>query len=341
MATPKAQLRPLLARPGAAFECHGDGLCCTDIHFLGPLTRSEARRLKLISPESVIRTEDVDGPVLATRADGGCLFLGEGHCELHATHGAAAKPEGCRHFPFGLTATPTGGRVTTEHRCPCRTMGRRKTLVAESAAPFLTNNAGRLSADYRVRRVSLNRRKAVRFADWLAIEAELLTGLEGRKPEAVLHSAPFPKLCKLTWKEVFTEMIEEADDGTRFGAALASFGHTVRSLCDQKRPPHIDRRWASAFDRAERRATEVRPAREIYADWIADEIWALEWLDRGGTLRRARAALSTQLAVARDIARRLVEDRVRSDRAAAEAVTIVTTVGASAWWRDVLKAFPR
>ncbi len=341
MAEPKARLRPLLARPGAAFECHGDGLCCSDIHSLGPLTRSEARSLNLIAPRIVVPSDYAGGPVLAPRLDGCCLFLGEGRCELHAALGSAAKPEGCRRFPFGLAATPEGGRVTTEHRCPCRTMGRRKTLVAESAAPSLTNNAGRLSADHRIRRVRLSRRKTVGFSDWLTIEAELLTGLERRNPEAVLDSAPFPKLRKLTWKEVYTEMIEDGDDGTRFGATLDCFGQTVRSLCEQKRPRPIDRPWASFFDRAEQRATEIRPAREIYADWIADEIWALEWLVRGGTLRRARAALSTQLAIARDIGRRLGRNKVRSDRAAAEAVMIVATVGSSQWWRDVLKAFPR
>ena len=34
----KTKLRPLTPRPGARYTCFGDGLCCTDIHAIGPLT---------------------------------------------------------------------------------------------------------------------------------------------------------------------------------------------------------------------------------------------------------------------------------------------------------------
>ena len=128
-------MQPLLARRGAHYTCFGDGLCCTDLHGLGPLTKKEVKALKLVSP-GVIEPpseEGFDEPMLRTRGDGGCLFLGPDRCYLHAALGAEAKPAGCRRFPLGLTATPDGGRVTTRHRCPCRTLGRRPLLVGAAS----------------------------------------------------------------------------------------------------------------------------------------------------------------------------------------------------------------
>ena len=40
----KTHTRPLLPRPGARYTCFGDGLCCTDIHGIGPLTKKECLR---------------------------------------------------------------------------------------------------------------------------------------------------------------------------------------------------------------------------------------------------------------------------------------------------------
>src|SRR5260370_891972 len=42
----EAKVRPLLLREGARYACFGDGLCCTDMHALGPLTRSEVVQLR-------------------------------------------------------------------------------------------------------------------------------------------------------------------------------------------------------------------------------------------------------------------------------------------------------
>src|SRR5258708_5447875 len=117
----EAKVRPLLLREGARYACFGDGLCCTDMHALGPLTRSEVVQLR---SHAVERNEHLRAPVLRTAA-GRCVFLEDDGCAIHRAKGEGAKPSSCRGFPYRLIATPQGGRVVTEHRCPCRTLGDR------------------------------------------------------------------------------------------------------------------------------------------------------------------------------------------------------------------------
>ena len=57
----EARVRPFLVRPGARYRCFGDGLCCTDIHILGPLTKTEAKRVAKVDPEGLAYD---DGPKL-------------------------------------------------------------------------------------------------------------------------------------------------------------------------------------------------------------------------------------------------------------------------------------
>ena len=79
-----------------------------------------------------------DDYMLNTAADGGCVFLmGDQRCSVHAELGPEAKPEGCRRFPLGLVGTPSGGRITTEHRCPCRTMGDRPDIDPDATEPSI------------------------------------------------------------------------------------------------------------------------------------------------------------------------------------------------------------
>src|SRR5687767_1065445 len=55
---PEPRSRPLLVREGAHYDCFGDGTCCTDIHALGPVTRTEQRAVELLEPGSLIRHKD-------------------------------------------------------------------------------------------------------------------------------------------------------------------------------------------------------------------------------------------------------------------------------------------
>ena len=104
------RVEPLLVRPGAKYTCHGDGLCCTDIHAIGALEEHDCEFLTAISEDAVTRHPTEDASVLMMQAESGaCVFLGEGGCALHARLGPENKPSPCIRFPFGLTATPRGG----------------------------------------------------------------------------------------------------------------------------------------------------------------------------------------------------------------------------------------
>ncbi len=333
-----ALTEPLIARTGAHYTCFGDGLCCTDLHGLGPLTKKEVRALSLVSPAVVEPPSDdgFDEPMLRTRGDGGCLFLGPDRCYLHAALGPEAKPAGCRRFPLGLAATPTGGRVTTRHRCPCRTLGRRPLLVAEDAAPSLRDKKGKLTADRDIgNSIRLTQKKKVAFAEWTKLEEELLTRLAaGESPMAVLDQKPFPKLHRSSWKLEAKEMMDEGADDTRFGSALAWFAQSIRGLNGMKRQRIDDLAWGPSFDRAEARSPENESPASIVADWIADEIWALEWAE-DGHFALARTDLVTRYVICEDIRHRLEARGRRPDRAAAEAVAVVDLVGDSEFWSDI------
>ncbi len=338
-----ARVRPLSVRPGARYACFGDGPCCTDVHGLGPLNRREVRSLRVIRQSAVASPPDngFDEPMLRTRDDGRCVFLGDGRCELHAGHGEEAKPDGCRRFPLGLTATPRGGRITTSHRCPCRTLGVRPVLTAASAEPSLRDPAGRLYADHRVSgRVPIAPGRRVGFDQYERIEAGLLGRLAGGEaPARALEAEPFPRLSGRSWSDVAEEMLAQSDEPTRFAAALGWFAESI--LARERRGYRRrfgERPWAREFDRAEARATEERAPRAMVASFVADAFWAMEWTRDGGSLGRARAELATRVAVVDDVRRRLASRGVRADRATAEAVMIADLVGDAEHWSEVTAA---
>jgi Fe-S-cluster containining protein len=339
-------VRPLLIRPGAQYACAGDGLCCTDIHAIGPIKRKEREMLRLISPEVVVRKPEVDAHVLEMRADGSCLFLGERGCELHAAFGPFGKPGSCRRFPVGLTATPRGGRVTTEHRCPCRTMGERPPLKPEDVEEPLADAAGRIYADRRIEQlVPLAGGRRIEFERWEAMEDELLQGLlDGQDPAQLLGADPFPPLQSSSWVQVACELLdaeaesrEENGTPSRFESALAWFGDAVLELVQGKEPDdERERPWSDAFDRAEQRSSEPREPGAVVADWLADDIWMMRWAVFG-PFELKRLELATRYAVCQRLQRRLAGLGLRADRAAAEAVTIADLTGTADWWREVTR----
>lgn len=337
---PKDSVRPLLFRPGAQYTCFGDGLCCTDIHGLGPLTKSELVQIRKIDPEGAHFDDEFDDRMLKPVTDGGCYFLMEDlRCRVHAEHGPEAKPDGCRRFPLGLIATPDGGRVTTMHRCPCRTMGSRPDLTEDAVISSISDSKGKPTADDRVSKVKISRKgKKISWDEWKEIEAKLLSKLaDGVAPEKVLAMEPFPKLKKTSWEDQHEELVENARDGSAFGIAAGWFAEIMRSLAEpsyRARPPYV-RPWAPAFDRAEKRDGHTRSADEVFADWISDEIWSMKWHDLGGW-DVMRADLSTRLAIARAIVERLLaEHDLHPGRAAAEAVMVVELIGESEHWSAI------
>lgn len=344
MPTP-THIRPLRVRKGARFTCAGDGLCCTDVHAIGPLSRKEVNTLRCIVPEVALYMPEVRAHVLETRRDGGCIFLGEGRCELHAALGPQGKPKSCRRFPFGLVATPSGGRITTDHRCPCRTMGNRPAIDPEEAAQTIRGERKTLRADRSVvTTIPLEKRRRVSFARYEAIEAALLDRLlDLEDPLDVLEAKPFPELAWSSWTQIAYEMLEcgshnEATVGqkSRFETAFVWFGSAILHHTEGFRSPRLPRPWSDAFDRAEARTETAERPKAILADFLADEIWNLKWID-SGSFAHCRTELATRVAVGSILEKRLRRAGARPDRAAAETVTILDLVGTSDFWAEVVR----
>ncbi|MEM1418219.1 MAG: hypothetical protein AAGH15_25210 [Myxococcota bacterium] len=338
--TKKTHVRPLLFRPGAHYRCFGDGLCCTDIHGLGPITRKELVQIRAIDPAGAGWDDGFEDHMLSPAADGGCHFLlPDQRCDVHARFGPEAKPDGCRRFPLGLTATPEGGRVTTFHRCPCRTLGDRPALAEDDVLPSIADKRGRPKADRRAKKLRLTRKdKKSSFEAWRTLETELLSRLRaGDAPEAVLDARAFPKLAQGAWVGLGEDLIDQRD-GSAFGVASAWFAEAIRLEHDpDARPRWPHRPWAEAFDRAEARSPTERPVDAMLADWIADEIWSLSWTEHT-SFDVKRAELATRLMLARRITGALTERGCRADRACAEALMVVELIGESEHWTDLLPA---
>lgn len=328
----------LLVREAARYRCSGDGLCCTDIHAIGPIPAGEVRRLKLVSPGRLVRNEALDG-VVVEPLNGACSNLGPDGCRIHAAHGLFAKPSPCRRFPYRVTTTPNGRRVSTEHRCPCRTMGERPPIDRDDVLASVRDSAGRIHADVAVgATIRLDARRRVPFARYERLESELLARLsKGEDPLSVLDIEPFPALSELTWIDVAHHYRGKLD-GSACGDALAWFGDMLLAIHEDSPRRLRQRPWSPSFDRAEARSPVTGSPEAILADWLSDELWALEWTERG-TFAHARADLATRFVVARTIVERLTATGVRPDRAAAEAVLVGEMAGAAPLWRGIVRAF--
>lgn len=329
---PQPRPRPLLARPGAHFACFSDGLCCSDIHALGPLTRSEVKDMKKLAIASVAYNEDAEGMCMAPTNGGSCYFIKDGKCGVHAKYGAEAKPVGCRRFPYGLIATPDGGRVTTEHRCSCRTLGDRPPLDLEDADVSLQDRAGRLEVTMDVEySVPITHKKDLPWEEYRKLEDELFARLDaGEKAESVLDAPAFPELTESDWPVYAAEYFSMVD-GTSGGVALGYFGDAMLHLTAGHTPPDRGRPWAKFFDRAIARTKTPQDPEVMYNDWIADQLWMFrfrEW----GALDLGRYELATRLAIARKLQEWFEGMGVRPDQATAEALMVVELASGSTEW---------
>lgn len=324
--------KPLLVREGARYACFSDGLCCTDAHALGPVTAEEATRLPLLVDSPTQHHGALDIEVLRT-LHRRCVFLrADNLCGVHAQSGAAAKPQTCQQFPFGLVATPSGMRVTTEHRCPCRTLGERPLLTEDDVAHLFDVTA---SADHEVgTEVAWAESETISFLEYQTRERELIRRLlAGEEAVAVLEATPFPPLAGLSWTDT-AHLFRALLDGTTCGDALATFGDVVLGLVSSYRGNSRSRTWAASFDRAEARtASEIDP-QILLNDFVADALWSLAW--DGATFAQARAELATRVCVANTFAAALTQSGVRADRAMAEAILVVELAGASSLWRRLV-----
>ena len=332
-------VQPLLVRDSVRYTCHGDGVCCSDAHALGPITRDEKKRLRLIGREmSVVHHDVLDIDVFDTK-NGGCVSLDGQACTIHRDFGANSKPATCRRFPIGLIATPSGGRVTTDHRCPCRTMGERAELVASDAHDALTDSANRLFADARApERFAIGRRKQVNWVDYLEFEAEWTHRLlRTRVATSAFGVTPYPRIEGLEWTDA-AHILRSRIDGTAGTEALAFFGDALFMDLTGK-PIARKRPWSAAFDRAEARSKLVRDPNEMLIDWLRDQVWSLRWTERM-TWTRAAAELTTRVHIAQVIADFLSNTGTRADRAMAEALLVVEITGLSSLWANLIWQTP-
>lgn len=329
----------LIARPGARFQCLGDGLCCTDLHALGPLTPDEARDLRGLLPDALVWNDEFVGECLRVDASGACLQLGrDGRCGIQQRFGSDHKPIGCRRFPYGLVDTALGRRVTTEHRCPCRSLGgnARPPIDLADAADCLRDREGQLEADGEAPDfMPLKRRHRVAFDHYVEIESDCLHRLAaGERAEDVLASHPLPPLATLDWATCGADFVR-MQDGSAGGVALAWFGESLLELTRGATPSVHSRPWSTAFERGIARSPVPADPEQIINDWLADELWMLRWLDWDDcSFGVARAELATRLAAVRIAMRRLDALGLRADQSAAEAVMLGGLAGSTTRWPD-------
>lgn len=119
-----------LGRDPPQHGCVGTGTCCS-ASFLGPLTSADAvrvgqlafgRRLRHLAGDDVFERVAFGGRehigMQRESDDGRCIAQGDDLlCDIHAEHGAAAKPVACRQFPLRFYRSPAGVHVSLLLAC--------------------------------------------------------------------------------------------------------------------------------------------------------------------------------------------------------------------------------
>ncbi len=293
--------------------------------------------MRALIPNSVVHHEGIDAPCMRTGANGACLQREAGLCGVHKNFGREAKPVGCRRFPYGLLSTPEGGRITTEHRCPCRTLGDRPLLDVSEAERSLLSSAGRLEADNRApARIPVSAHRYVSWARYRETESAMIDRLlSGEPAEAVLAAEPMPHLHEGEWLYLIAELYEMIDE-TAGGVAIGWYADALFYLLEREDAPARPRPWAPAFERALARSPLRESPDQIINDWMADELWMMRWLGWDCTFDVARAELATRLAMVRHIIELLRQRGVNSSQAAAEAIMIVELGATFDPWTDLV-----
>ncbi len=346
---------PLLIRPGARYECHGDGTCCTNIHLLGPVSRAEAQKVRraagVVFPsrkEPAVDWHDGIKGLVISPSGATCMFLdNNARCRMHAQLGEQEKPAVCRHFPLGTTATDAGVRVTLSHRCPCVSVGVSRPLDERRARSVLAlpGTGSIVPANRAEGLVPWRGRRTVDIHTYEAWEKGWLERLDrddGEPIESMLRLSSadrLPKLKGTSWNEVTRRLAnwvrdEDANDG--FFCAIRWTEYALRGTTNGRQPPI--RPWSWTFDRTAERSPTPTPVRRVYGSWLADEAWSMTWAV-GATLYRAMADWAARYVVARRIAARLELSGIRADLAAAEGIMIVDVLGAADPWAWVMRRF--
>lgn len=337
----------MLVRQGARFTCHADGLCCSDIHVLGPVEEPELVALRPLGHRDhrdhriVSRDASVAGWAFRVGETGACPFLEPDNlCHVHATRGPQLKPATCRLFPFYLVGTPAGVRVSTSHRCTCRSVGARAPLDVARVRAELGVADDRLPLAWTApARVALDAERDVSFTAWTAREARLLEALNAGVGLPALLGAPFPTLRNDSWEKVAARFCRPAD-ATGFEQAKAWIGEAIRAHVDGTELADRPRPWARFLPRVAARSTRADNREAMLADWLADELWGLGWT-RWGSFEQARMDFSTRAAIVTTLEAAFARLGTSPPIATAEAILVVDAVVHSPHWDAVARALPR
>ena len=343
LSTKAAKTEPLVVREGVRYDCFGDGLCCTDIHAIGPIRFAERARLRLVHDGIVAHDPRDDVHVLVMRHESGsCIFLEEGRCAVHEPLGGLLKPAACKQFPISLTATPDGGRITTEHKCPCRTLGERPELTVEAALPSVTHR-GSLVPTMRVGdRVPYGPRDIRSWTEYRRDEEALLAALRGAtsigEVEAAFGAERFPAMDDDTWERM-AEEFGELEGTTRLEHVMRWIGEAILTLRGREvEASERGRPWQDAFDAGIARSEEPQDPLAMLIDFCVDHVWALHWADECG-FAQFRADMATRIAIYTWLVEALAAEGVRPDQAAAEAIMMVELGGTTGWWTEAVRGF--
>lgn len=133
---------PPACDPGAPLDvlpftlvCDGSGSCCATYSTVR-FSEDEASLARSLLPGAnggrartflPLAGSGAQRARAATAIDGACAYLaGDGACELHRTHGAAAKPSGCAIYPATFVFDGEAVRVSLGVECACiaKSLGR-------------------------------------------------------------------------------------------------------------------------------------------------------------------------------------------------------------------------
>jgi Fe-S-cluster containining protein len=331
----------LQVRPGARFTCHADGLCCSDIHVLGPVEEAELVPLRPMGRRIVGRDASVKGWAFRVVDSGACPFLQEDNaCRVHATLGPQSKPATCRLFPFYLVGTPTGVRVSTSHRCTCRSIGQRQALDPARALAELGMADRELPLAWSApARIALDAGRDVSFVEWTAREARLLERLNAGVGLGGLLGLSFPALRNDSWDRVAARFCQPTD-ATSFEQAKAWIGQAIRAHLDGTPLVERPRPWTRFLPRVAARMTANDHRDAILSDWLGDELWGLGWT-RWGSFEQARMDFATRAVIVAALASTFAALGTPAPLATAEAVLVVDAVVHSPHWDAVARALPR
>ena len=104
----------------AAYACRHSGACCT-ARWAIPIERHIVRELRTRRVIAEILDRTHDGPYVATRDDGACVFFEADRgslCTIHRVAGPDFLPSACRHFPRIVLRDPRGTFITLSGFCP-------------------------------------------------------------------------------------------------------------------------------------------------------------------------------------------------------------------------------